>query len=116
MTVKMLAEKKIDVLLNAGGRPAVKVDSMVWGKSKLVWVPDPESADFVFKDLTFDRNPNPFGKPDIKNKKITVANPEFDTKDGKGEWVYTIEVEAGGNTYSTREGGGPGDDKPVIRN
>lgn len=121
MTVEKIADKKtvdkkIDVLLNVGGKPAVKVDSMVWGKSKMVWVPDPDSANFIFKGLKFDKTPNPFGTPEIKNKKITIANPNFDKQEAKGQWVYTIEVEAGGKPYTTKEGGGPGDDKPVIRN
>jgi hypothetical protein len=111
-----MADKKIDVLLNTSKKPNVRVDSMVWGKSKLVWAPDPDSDPFIFSDLVFKKKSNPFGTPEIKDKKITVDNPKFDRADGEGEWVYTITVKVGEASYNTDEPGPPGDDKPVIRN
>lgn len=110
-----LAKKKsgrtVTVYLAKGPKPEVQVDSVIWGRPTIKFVKDVDSEDFDFVSLVFSDPGAPFAKPVRKKAEISVAN-----RGGQGEWHYTIKVEAGGKTYDTSEKGGPGGDRPVIRN
>lgn len=109
-------EKNIPVLLNIGGNPEVKVDSMVWAKSKMAWVLDPESDDFSFVELKFAKADAPFDKLRVNKKKITLDCRKVNNSKPPVSWSYKITVDANGTQYDTVEDKPPEGDKPVIRN
>lgn len=110
------SEKKISVFLDKAGEPKVKIDSMVWGRANMTWVRDPESEDFEFVSMTFLKNPNPLGEPDVHKKKITLLRPDMNAPQARGEWSYIITVQAGGTQFTSIETDEPEGDRPVIRN
>jgi hypothetical protein len=105
--------KEVGVYLDTGSRPAVQVDSVIWGRPRMKFVKDDDGEDFEFKSLSFTKADAPFGTPVINGKKDTVS---VTNQLVAGEWHYTIEVTSGGTTYDTDEGGPPTGDRPVIRN
>jgi hypothetical protein len=110
------SDKKIYVLLNKGGDPEVKVDSMIWAKSKMTWVPDPDSDEFTFVDMVFARDDHPFENLKVLSNKITLECPNVLKAANEVVWRYTITVEADKNKHPTGETMPPDGDKPVIRN
>jgi hypothetical protein len=110
------SDKKTYVLLNKGGDPEVKVDSMIWAKSKMTWVPDPDSDEFTFVDMVFARNDHPFENLKVLSNKITLECPNVLKAANGFKWIYKITVEADKNHHTSDETGPPDGDKPVIRN
>jgi len=110
------SEKKIPVFLDRAGDPKVKIDSMVWGRANMTWVRDPESEEFDFLSMTFLKNPNPLGKPNVHKQKISLSRPDMNAPQAHGEWSYIITVQAGDDQFTTIETDEPEGDKPVIRN
>ena len=89
---------------------------MVWGKSKLTCKPDPQSDDFEFMKLKFEKNNAPFEDIDVKNNKISAKCPDIGKQAAEGLWAYKVTVEADGVEYTTEETNPPEGDRPVIRN
>ncbi len=109
-------EKDILVFLDKGGNPEVRIDSVVWGKSKLTWKPDPDSEDFKFVDLKFAKNSAPFEDIVVNDNKVSAKCPDIGKPTAEGLWVYKVTVEADGEKYTTVEFNPPDGDRPVIRN
>jgi len=104
--------KTISVFLAIDEKPAVQVDSMVWGRPEMTFVKDAGSDDFDFVSFVPDDNGAPFSDIKKKKKSLSLIN------DGaEGEWVYTLTVRWNGVDYNSVEPRKPpGGDRPVIRN
>jgi hypothetical protein len=109
--------KTIFVSLNTGGDPAVRVDSDIWAKPKMVWVPDPDSEEFTFVDMDFVKGQSPaFKSIEVRPEEITLECSNVVMNVPNQPWVYRIKVKAGESEYSTDETLSPDGDRPVIRN
>ena len=108
--------KTLYVTLVVGADPEVQVDEKVWGKPKLRWRQDDDSAEFDFVSIT--------GLPEDSFEITKLTNSKINVNDLmiKGEYPYTITVrykDSDGDwkeastdvTAPIQEGG-----KPVIRN
>ena len=118
-----MGTKKIEVAVQTGMTPKVRVDGEVWGKKKIEWVRDLDGSnvEFTFVDVKFDKSNAPVTniQPSSSGKKVTADN---DTSK-KGKWEYTVYVKAKDGTQydsDTKASGKvarpPNPDKPVIRN
>lgn len=109
--------KMIFVSLNKNGNPAVRVDSDIWAKPSMVWVPDPDSEAFKFVDPKFIKEPSPaFESVEVSPEEIVLECSEIVMQAPNRTWLYKITVQAGDEVFSTDETSSPDGDRPVIRN
>ncbi len=102
--------KTLRVNLNTSADPQVQIDPIVLGKPKLKWRKDKSSPDFEFVGIS--GFPESFTTTKNTKKKINVTNSMI-----KGDYEYTVAVEAGGVTYTSTASVPPTTGgRPVIRN
>ena len=107
-------KKTINVFLAKNEKPAVQVDSMVWGRKNMIFERDPASEKFEFVSFVPDDNGAPFSKIKTDRKKECLS---LENAGDPGEWVYTLTVRRDGVDYNSVEPRKPpGGDRPVIRN
>ena len=102
--------KTLRVTLVVGGDPAVQMDPIVLGKSKIKWRRDSDSTDFDFAGIS--GLPGSFTTKKSTRKKINVTDGMV-----PGDYPYTIAVTKDGHTYTSNAAVPPDTGgKPVIRN
>lgn len=109
-----MAKKTLRVSLDTSLNPAVRVDPVAYGKSKMRWKPEKGSNNFIFEGIQFLKSAgNPFEIKEVTNDKIKVDNEK---SSGDWEYILTVKDKQGNSHTSTTMGGPPTGGKPVIRN